>query len=231
MCFLLLYGSAPGAGHGSGPIGGHTLKANLAVLVLLVVAAFSTSAQQTTRMAASQSTAEPDVQFIQNLIAEYASAADHADAALASQIWSHSPDASFIYPEGHAHGVAETTDDVYRHAMGDTFSQRKLTIHSPSIHVYGDTAWSEFYWDFHANFRSSGAPFESKGRETQIYQKQEGHWFIIHVHYSGMPAAVLGLKEREFIEHLCQILLGRVVIFPMSLYSKIAEDRHLYSHS
>jgi ketosteroid isomerase-like protein len=172
------------------------LKANLAVLVLLVVAAFSTSAQQTTRMAASQSTAEADVQFIQNLIAEYASAADHADAALASQIWSHSPDASFIYPEGHAHGVAEITDDVYRHAMGDTFSQRKLTIHSPSIHVYGDTAWSEFYWDFHANFRSNGAPFESKGRETQIYQKQEGHWFIIHVHYSGMPAAALGLKRR-----------------------------------
>ena len=71
--------------------------------------------------------------------------------------------------------------------MGDTFFERSLNIHPATIHVYGDTAWSEFDWDFYAKLRSNGAPFESHGRETQIYRKENGQWHILHVHYSPMP--------------------------------------------
>jgi ketosteroid isomerase-like protein len=71
--------------------------------------------------------------------------------------------------------------------MGETFSERKLSIKDVSIHAYGDTAWAEFYWDFAAKLRKDGSPLATHGRETQIYRKEEGRWRLVHVHYSGMP--------------------------------------------
>jgi ketosteroid isomerase-like protein len=74
--------------------------------------------------------------------------------------------------------------------MGVTFSERKLTPKDIVVHVYGDTAWSEFSWDFVAKVRKDGSPFHSEGRETQFYHREKGGWRIVHVHYSG--AAVTG---------------------------------------
>ena len=71
--------------------------------------------------------------------------------------------------------------------MGGTFSARKLTPKEIAVHVYGDTAWSEFSWDFVATVRNDGSPFHSEGRETQIYRRENGQWRIVHVHYSGVP--------------------------------------------
>ncbi len=111
-------------------------------------------------VAGQTSGAQGDIDKIQHLIAEYAKAVDTADVMLVREIWSNSPDVSFIHPLGH--------EDV-------------------SIHTYGDTAWAEFYWDFAAKFRKDGAPLATKGRETQIYHKEQGRWRLVHVHYSGMP--------------------------------------------
>jgi len=55
--------------------------------------------------------------------------------------------------------------------MGDNFSERKLSIHDVSIHILGDAAQAEFYWDFAAKFRKDGSPLTTHGRETQLYQK------------------------------------------------------------
>jgi ketosteroid isomerase-like protein len=71
--------------------------------------------------------------------------------------------------------------------MVDTFSERKLNIHDISVHVYGDAAWAEFYWDFVAKFRKDGSPITTHGRETQVYRKTQDAWRLVHVHYSGMP--------------------------------------------
>jgi ketosteroid isomerase-like protein len=73
--------------------------------------------------------------------------------------------------------------------MGGTFSARKLTPKDIAVHVYGDTAWSEFNWDFVATVRKDGTAFHSQGRETQIYHRENGQWRIVHVHYSGVPVA------------------------------------------
>jgi len=71
--------------------------------------------------------------------------------------------------------------------MGGMFSERQLTPHDISIHVHGDSAWAEFYWDFNAKRRTDGAPLTTHGRETQVYWKVDGRWRLVHVHYSGMP--------------------------------------------
>jgi ketosteroid isomerase-like protein len=130
-------------------------------------------------------TAEGDE--IKRMIGKYAKSIDEANTTLASQIWWDSPDVSFIHPLGHEHGFEQIKQNVYRHLMGDTFSERKLTIHDVSVHVYEDAAWAEFYWDFVAKFRKDGSPVVTHGRETQVYRKAPDGWRLVHVHYSGMP--------------------------------------------
>ena len=126
---------------------------------------------------------------IRNRIAMYAQAVDNADTALAAQVWSSSPDVSFIHPLGHEHGFEQIKEHVYKQLMGETISERKLSIHDISVSVFGDAAFAEFYWDFAAKFRKDGSPITTHGRETQVYRREGGAWRLVHVHYSGMPVA------------------------------------------
>jgi ketosteroid isomerase-like protein len=131
--------------------------------------------------------ADPDTDAIRGLIEKYARSIDGADIALASGIWSRSPDVSFIHPRGHERGWEEVKKNVYQELMGATFSERKLTPRDVVVHVLGDAAWAEFYWDFTAKFKNGGQPLKTKGRETQVFRKTDGRWELVHVHYSGMP--------------------------------------------
>lgn len=124
---------------------------------------------------------------IRDLIARYAAAVDAADPALASQVWSHSPEVSFIHPLGEEHGLEQIEQNVYTHLMGDTFSERHLQPQDISVHVYDKEAWAEFRWDFEAKLRKDGSSVTSHGRETQVYRKEKDGWRIVHVHYSEMP--------------------------------------------
>ena len=129
---------------------------------------------------------------IKQLIALYAAAVDAADVNLASQVWDNSPDVSFIHPRGHEHGWEEVKN-FYRNMMGAPFSERKLTVRDVTVHVYGDSAWAEFYWHFVAKLRSDGSTLVTDGRETQIYRKVDaGRWALVHVHYSAMPVTGAG---------------------------------------
>jgi Xaa-Pro aminopeptidase len=124
---------------------------------------------------------------IRGLIEKYAKSIDAADTTLAADVWLDSPDVSFIHPLGHEHGFEQIKQNVYSRLMGDTFSERKLSVHGVSVHVFEDSTWAEFYWDFAAKFRKDGSPLVTHGRETQLYQKIDGRWRLVHVHYSGMP--------------------------------------------
>ena len=133
-----------------------------------------------------ETAAESDA--IRGLIEKYAKSVDAADTALAAEVWWDSPSASFIHPLGHEHGFEQIKQNVYTKLMGQNFSERKLSVHDVSVHSFGDSAWAEFYWDFAAKFRKDGSPITTHGRETQLYQKIQGRWRLVHVHYSGMPA-------------------------------------------
>ena len=126
-----------------------------------------------------------DDQQLHALLDNYATAVDTLDPNLIGSIWSHSPDVSFIHPRGTAIGFDQIRDDFYKNTMG-LFSRRELILEKPAIHSYGETAWSEMTWTFHASFQS-GQQITTSGRETQIYRKENGNWRIVHVHYSGPP--------------------------------------------
>ena len=133
----------------------------------------------------AQNTSDAEVR---KKVFQYAQSIDAADTSLAAQVWLDSPDVSFIHPLGHEHGFDQVKQNVYKHLMGDTFSERNLSPRDISVHIFRDCAWVEFYWDFAAKFRKGGSPITTHGRETQVYWKTKEGWRLVHVHYSGMPA-------------------------------------------
>ncbi len=138
----------------------------------------------------AQSTSDADQ--IKQMVAKYAKSVDAADTTLAAQVWLDSADVSFIHPRGHEHGFDQIKEDVYRHLMGETFSERKLSPRDIYVHIFGDSAWVEFYWDFTAKFRKDGSPITTHGRESQVYWKTTDGWRLVHVHYSAMPVTEPG---------------------------------------
>jgi ketosteroid isomerase-like protein len=133
-----------------------------------------------------QQPASADEQALRVLLANYAKSVDELDLNLAGQIWSHAPEVVFIHPRRTEAGFAQILDNFYTKTMG-TFSERELLLENPLIHVYGDTAWSQMTWTFHATVKNGGPNITTKGRETQVYHKEDGVWHIVHVHYSGPP--------------------------------------------
>ena len=135
-----------------------------------------------------RSDAGDDEAALQLLISKYTEAIDTADTAIAAEVWLASPEISFISPAVHLHGWEEVSG-VYAF-FGAGYSDRRLTTSNVSIHVYGDSAWSEFNWDFHARQVSDGTTVDNSGVETQIYRRLEtGRWVLVHVHYSAIPVA------------------------------------------
>ena len=126
----------------------------------------------------------PDVKAIHHLVEQYRQAVDTVDLSLLSQIWSHSSEASFIYPLGEEHGFDAIEQHVFQNVMGGMFLVRDLQTHGVTVHVNGSAGWSEFHWTFHATMRKDGSAVTTKGVETQIYRKEAGRWRLVHVHYS-----------------------------------------------
>jgi hypothetical protein len=118
------------------------------------------------------------------LIERYTKAVDMVDLNLLSQIWSHSPEVSFIYPLGEEHGFDAIDRHVFKNVMGGMFSARDLRTYGVAVHVNGNAAWSEFHWVFRATMRKDRSAVTTHGVETQIHGKQAGEWLLVHVHYS-----------------------------------------------
>lgn len=130
-----------------------------------------------------------DVLAIHRLLHRYARAVNTVDLELLGEIWSRSPEVSFIYPQGEERGFQAIEENVFEKAMGGQFSTRDLLIDDVAVHVQGDAAWSEFHWIFHATLRKDGSTVTTRGVETQIYRREAGRWRLVHVHYSELPEA------------------------------------------
>jgi ketosteroid isomerase-like protein len=127
-----------------------------------------------------------DTTVFRQLIDKYKQSIENADTVLASKIWAHTDEVSFIHPRGHEHGWQEIKNDIYIF-FADNFTTRKLNSFNEKVAVYNGVAWVEFYWVFNGTFKNSGGPLQTKGRETQIWKKIHDEWALVHVHYSNMP--------------------------------------------
>ena len=155
--------------------------------IILAISMLSLTFTLGSSTAHGESTGRPaDIEQIQQLQKRYVASIDGADIALVDQVWSHSPEVIFVEPLGTERGLLQVENFV-RNAFGKMFSKRDLQLENPSIHVYGDTAWSEMTWTFHATLRDGEKPLVTEGRETQVLRKESGAWHIIAIHYSGLP--------------------------------------------
>src|SRR5579871_2765214 len=133
----------------------------LAAIALLVpVCACGQTAVDTAAAAA-------DNLAVHRLLNQYVQAVDTVDLKLLASIWSHCPDVSVIYPLGEEHGFDAIAHNVFEKVMGGMFSARELKTHDVMIFVNGDSAWSEFRWDFHATLRQDGSTVTTHGVESQ----------------------------------------------------------------
>jgi ketosteroid isomerase-like protein len=151
------------------------LGATATVLLALVVAPSVAAQTQKARDAE-----------IRNVMDVYAEAVNKADAQLGSQVWCGSEEDSVTNPAGHWQGPQQIKA-LYA-LLSDSYSERKLTFDTVSIHSYGDFAWTEFTGDFAAKQRKDGTPFSFHAAETQIYRKSRGKWCLVHVQYSTFAA-------------------------------------------
>ena len=164
------------------------MKAVLLVTFALLLSATSLicSAQTNSSRRVLSTGDSAEVQKLQLLIKQYAQSVNDLDLDLALRVWSSAPEVTFLHPRGTEYGLDAVLKNFYGSTMG-TFSKRELLPDQAAIHVYGDTAWSEFQWTFHATVKNGGPNITTRGRESQVYHKENGAWHIVLVHYSGMP--------------------------------------------
>ena len=55
----------------------------------------------------------------------------------------------------------------------------------PRITVKGDVAWVVYYWSDHGE--DGGKTFQSRGKSTRLFVRENGKWLCIHGHYTLLP--------------------------------------------
>jgi uncharacterized protein (TIGR02246 family) len=116
----------------------------------------------------------------------YIRSVNTADGTLASEVFAQSSDIVVVTPLGRFHGWESVRDDLYVKFLQGAFKERDLRPSNVSVQVTGDSAWLAYDWEF-AGTLADGQPTASKGWETQVYERTDRGWRIVHLHYSVPP--------------------------------------------
>ena len=84
--------------------------------------------------------------------------------------------------------------------MGETFSQPKLSPRDISVHIYRDSSWVEFYWDFAATLKKDSSPVTTHGRET--WAGLARHVLYLHPEWPSTNRSSREIKELRR-SHFC----------------------------
>lgn len=131
---------------------------------------------------------EQDKKNVRQTFDKYLLSVKTADLTLASEVWSHDANIIVVTPFGRFEGWDGVRENLYVNFLQKAFSERNLQPSNVAIRVAGDTAWLVFDWAFTAKL-ANGQPIESKGWESQIYQRTVTGWAIVQLHYSVPPPA------------------------------------------
>ena len=129
---------------------------------------------------------EQEKKNVEQVLEKYLESVKTADLTLASQVWLQREDTSVVTPFGRFKGWASVRDGLYINFLQKAFAERSLRPDDLAITVSGHSAWAVFDWTFTAKL-ADGQSFSSKGWESHVYEKTDGRWAIVHVHYSVPP--------------------------------------------
>lgn len=128
---------------------------------------------------------DPQKEAVRARVEDYFNMVSNLDEEIAKGLWASKGDISIITPRSQFFGI----DNIMNDFLIKTFSSmqyRKLHSLSEMINIYGDSANVQLYWVFDT-VDSSGEKHQTRGRETLIFEKLDGQWRLVHVHYSRMP--------------------------------------------
>jgi ketosteroid isomerase-like protein len=129
---------------------------------------------------------QTDTTRVEEVFRKYLTSVKTADIAVASQVWSQTPDVIAVTPFGRFQGWDTIRTSLYTNFLQQAFSERNLEPSNVSTHVNGDTAWLVFDWVFTAK-TTKGQPITSKGWESHIYKRTPTGWVLVALHYSVPP--------------------------------------------
>ena len=100
--------------------------------------------------------------------------------------------ASFIHPDFTQFGETDTVLRAGKEAeikgIG-AWLQTSDDIHTemlePRVTVKGDVAWIVYYWQDQGT--TDGDVFETRGKSTRIFVKENNKWLCIHGHFTLIP--------------------------------------------
>ena len=152
----------------------------VALSVALIVASYLAACQSPT------ADVQRDESAVRQVFESYIKSVNTADVTLASAIWLQSENLVAITPFGRFQGWDRVRDEIYIKFLQQAFSERDLRPSNVSMDVMGDSAWLAYDWTFTGKL-ANGQPMASKGWESQMYQRTDQEWRIVHLHYSVPP--------------------------------------------
>ena len=127
-----------------------------------------------------------DESAIREVLESYIKSVNAADVTLASAVWRQSEDVVAVTPFGRFQGWNQVRDEIYIKFLQQALSERDLRPSNVAMGVKGDSAWLVYDWTF-AGKLANGESTASKGWESQMYQRTDQGWRIVHLHYSVPP--------------------------------------------
>ena len=150
-------------------------------LSVVLMASFSLAACQAPAVDVAQ-----DESAVRQQLEMYVKSVNAADDAIASEVYAQSPNIVVVTPLGRYQGWESVRDELYVKFLQGAFMKRDLRPSNVSVQIMGDSAWLAYDWEF-AGTLANGQPTASKGWETQVYERTDRGWRIVHLHYSVPP--------------------------------------------
>lgn len=151
-----------------------TIKQSVAILAVLAACPAGVQAQETA---------------VARLIAvneAFDAALSRKDIEAVDAAWLHGPDATAIHPSSKTPIIGWDAVRKSWEKMFDTFSELSVTLHEPSVHVLGDSAWVIGVETIKGRL-TTGQQIEFQAPTTNVYVRQGTGWLMTHHHASRAP--------------------------------------------
>jgi uncharacterized protein (TIGR02246 family) len=134
-----------------------------------------------------------DADAIRSLVDREVAAINGKDLHALGQIWSQDKNILMfdVPPPGRFQGwdqIGRLWKDFF-----DKVSEIHMTVDAVQADAQGSLGYATYDWSMTGRLGSYA--LEDRGQATAIYRKEDGHWRMIHAHYSPVPPALAGQEK------------------------------------
>ena len=102
------------------------------------------------------------------------------------KVWAHTPYVTYVGPRHKSVLVGWDAQKKYWPEANALFTQRNVTLSDQHIHVNGNLAWEMGQESGEQNMKDGSSP-KLDYLVTNVYEKIDGHWFIVSHHVQPKP--------------------------------------------